>query len=260
MKRNTALCVLGLSLLLLGGCAQHQKKPADPTNTSGGSQAASNTADTSGSSQTASNTKDTTDNAQTASNTKDTSDGSQTASQGSGGNTKKEHDSGQKDRPKEERPAQNTAAEDTISAEDAETIALEHAGLDSDDLTYIKSKLDYDDGYQIYEVEFYTLDNIEYDYELDACTGELISYQYDIEHYRPSGSEADVKITAEDAKALALSQISGASESDIQKFKEEFDDGRTEYEGTIHYDNMKYEFEIDESGVIISWDAEKLRR
>ena len=39
----------------------------------------------------------------------------------------------------------------------------------------------------------------------------------------------------------------------------ETDDGRKQYEGTIIYDEMKYEFEVDAySGAIREWDAESV--
>ena len=45
----------------------------------------------------------------------------------------------------------------------------------------MRSRLDYDDGRQRYDVEFYTADYAEYDYEIDASTGEGLSYDYDAE-------------------------------------------------------------------------------
>ena len=56
---------------------------------------------------------------------------------------------------------------------------------------------------------------------------------------------------------MALAQVPGAAVSDIQEFKADDDDGRTEYEGKIIYDGMQYEFEIDGySGAIRSWEVE----
>ena len=38
------------------------------------------------------------------------------------------------------------------------------------------------------------------------------------------------------------------------------DDGRLEYEGTIYYDGMEYEFTIDGySGAVRDWEAERHR-
>ena len=132
-----------------------------------------------------------------------------------------------------------------ISLEDAKATALSHAGFTSDQVTFVESKLDYDDGLQVYEVEFYTQDYQEYDYEIDAYTGEIVSYDYDAEYYTPPASGSGAAITAEEAKALALAQVPGAASSDIIEFETDYDDGRLEYEGKILYNGMEYEFEID---------------
>lgn len=152
-----------------------------------------------------------------------------------------------------------TSAE-LISAEDARTSALTHAELSSDQVTFGKSKLEYDNGRQVYEVEFYTQDNEEYDYEIDAYTGEVISYDYEAKGYAADASSGSV-ITEEKAKELALAQIPGATVDDILKFEVDYENGRTEYEGKVVYDGMKYEFEIDGySGAIRSWEAEPAGR
>lgn len=150
-----------------------------------------------------------------------------------------------------------------IGEQAARDAALEHAGLSDSQVTFLKTKLDREDGRQVYEVEFYTQDYKEYDYEIDALTGEIRSYDYDVETYfQTSGnSGTGTELTAEEAKALALAQVPGAAESDIIEFKTDRDDGRIEYEGEILYSGMKYEFEIDGySGAIRSWEAEAVRR
>ena len=49
----------------------------------------------------------------------------------------------------------------------------------------------------------------------------------------------------------------GATASNIREFKVDYDDGRVEYEGSILYNGMEYEFEIDGySGAIRNWEAE----
>lgn len=147
-----------------------------------------------------------------------------------------------------------------IGEQAARDAALEHAGLSDSQVTFLKTKLDREDGRQVYEVEFYTEDYKEYDYEIDALTGEVYSYDYDAETYFQS-SGSDSEITAEEAKTLALAQVPGATESDIIEFKTDREDGRIEYEGEILYSGMKYEFEIDGySGAIRSWEVETARR
>ena len=150
-------------------------------------------------------------------------------------------------------------AEASITAEDAKAKALAHAGLAETDVTFIKAELDRDDGRLVYDVEFYTADYQEYDYEIDALTGAVLSYDYDAEYYGGQ-SGTGTTITAEEAKAMALAKVPGATEADIWEFSTDRDDGRIEYEGEIIYDGMKYEFEIDGySGTIRSWEAEARR-
>ena len=150
------------------------------------------------------------------------------------------------------------AAATAVTEEQAREAALSHAGLTADQVTFVRSKLDRDDGRLMYDVEFYTSDYKEYDYEIDAATGEILSYDYDAEgySYQPNATPGTA-ITAEQARAIALAEVPGAAESDIYEFETDRDDGRLEYEGKIIYNNTEYEFTIDGySGAIREWDAE----
>ena len=157
-----------------------------------------------------------------------------------------------------QRPAdiQNSAA--TLTLDQAKAKALEHAGLSAGEVTFVEAELDRDDGRLVYELEFYTSSGKEYDYEIDAATGEVVKYDYDAEHYAPS-TGTSAALDAEGAKALALAQVPGATAADIREFEADRDDGRIQYEGEIVYGGMKYEFEIDGySGAIREWEAEPL--
>ena len=148
-----------------------------------------------------------------------------------------------------------------LTADQAKDKALAHAGLKANQVNFVKSKLDWDDGRQVYDVEFYTSDYKEYDYEIDASTGEVVSYDFDAEGYAPpaTGNGQSGTITADQAKEKALSQVPGATVSDIREFETDYDDGRLQYEGKIYYNGMEYEFEIDGySGAIRNWDAESM--
>lgn len=145
-----------------------------------------------------------------------------------------------------------------VTEEQARETALSHAGFTADQVTFVRSELDRDDGRLMYDVEFYTSDYKEYDYEIDAATGEILSYDYDAEgySYQPNATPGTA-ITAEQARAIALAEVPGAAESDIYEFETDRDDGRLEYEGKIIYNNTEYEFTIDGySGAIREWDAE----
>ena len=148
-----------------------------------------------------------------------------------------------------------------ITAEQAKEKALAHAGLSSSQVTFVQAKLDWDDGRQVYDVEFYTADYKEYDYEIDASTGAVVKYDYDAEYAIPQQPSGSQSITADQAKEKALSQVPGATASDIYDFEADYDDGRIQYEGKIIYNGMKYEFEIDGySGSIREWESEPAGR
>lgn len=74
-------------------------------------------------------------------------------------------------------PAPRTSAP-AISREEAEKIALEHAGFTGDQIKYLHTEYEIDDGRPQYEVSFHQ-DRWEYDYEIDAETGAIISFEKD---------------------------------------------------------------------------------
>ena len=161
-------------------------------------------------------------------------------------------------------PAQTTPNINTstgaVDEAKAQEIALAHAGVKAADATITKSKLDYDDGRQIYEIEWYA-NGAKYDYEIAVATGKIVSYDHDAESYAPpaQSTNSGVKVTEATAKKTALSSVSGATEKDIYEWKLDYDDGRTEYEGKIIYGGMEYEFTINAAtGAVTEWDAESV--
>lgn len=151
---------------------------------------------------------------------------------------------------------QSTQTGDVISEEDAKAIALEHAGLSEDETTFLKAKLEMDDGVQEYEIEFYTVDK-EYDYNIDAASGEIRSFDNELENRTgTTANGGNAAVTIEDASALALEKVQGATDADI-RINEEMEDGRSVYEGTILYENKKYDFQIDATtGEFIEWEID----
>lgn len=156
-------------------------------------------------------------------------------------------------------PPSSTGGQETISEEMAKEAALNHAGVSADQVTFVKAGLDWDDGRQHYDVEFYTADYREFDYDIDPYTGEVLSFDHDAEYYTPPANSSGAELTADEAKALALAQVPGATLEHIREFNVDYDDGRLEYEGAIYYNHMEYEFEIDGfSGAIRNWDVESI--
>lgn len=152
---------------------------------------------------------------------------------------------------------QSTASSGAIDEAQARSIALEHAGVAESDAKFYRVERDNDDGRAVYEVEFYS-GNTEYDYEISAETGKILSYDSDIEGWatQSASSTSGSAVTLEQARELVLERVPGAAASDVQ-IEQERDDGRDIYEGEVYYDRTEYEFEIDAStGSFIKWSVD----
>ncbi len=162
-----------------------------------------------------------------------------------------------------------------MSEEEAKAIALADAGLEESEVTFMRSELDYDDGYAEYEIEFWK-DLVEYDYEIDAITGEIRSFDYDMESKTPASQTLETAqmpttereelaqsnnaeyITEEQAKEIAFADA-GVTSLEVSRLKCEFDfdDGYAEYEIEWEIGIMEYEYTISATdGSILERDVE----
>lgn len=176
-----------------------------------------------------------------------------------------------------------------ITESRAEEIALEHAGETEDKLLYISTKLEYEDGRKVYDVEFLTEDLEEYDYEISASTGDILDMDYEAERFNydrnmdrenrrvrssdnderqdrrhrdtaSSGRSSSKSDIGEDrAKEIALEKAGlKASEADFIKLEKDYDDGRLVYEGEIFAGHTEYEFEIcAEAGKVLEFEIDR---
>ena len=80
-------------------------------------------------------------------------------------------------RGRQQQPAA-VAVQECITQDDALAIAMEHAGVTEKDVTWPRVHMDFDDGWQIYEVEFH-VGWTEYNYDIDAVTGQILGYESD---------------------------------------------------------------------------------
>lgn len=148
-----------------------------------------------------------------------------------------------------------------IGVERAKSIALSHAGLTSGQVTFVKAKLEFDDGRWAYEVEFYANNYQEYDYEIDARTGAVLEFDYDAEGWAPpSQNTSGTYIGIDRAKSIALNRAGlSASQVRFTKARLDRDDGRWEYDIEFISGTWEYEFEIDAySGTILSYERESI--
>lgn len=171
--------------------------------------------------------------------------------------------------------AQSNNTVGDIGIEKANEIAISHAGLSSGSVSFVKAKIDTEDGVKVYDIEFYS-GNVEYDYEINAATGAIMSFDQDIENYeiptQPQSSAptqaatqpqtaapaqaASSGISADRAKQIALSHA-GVSGASFKKVKLDTDDGVRVYEIEFKVGNVEYEYDIDaSSGAIISSSSE----
>lgn len=68
---------------------------------------------------------------------------------------------------------------------------------------------------------------------------------------------ANVSLSEEEAKAIVLERVPGATDRDV-RMELDCDDGVCCYEGDIVYEQVEYEFEVDaNSGTILSWQEEQ---
>lgn len=72
----------------------------------------------------------------------------------------------------------SNSSSNNISLEEAKNIALQEANLTEDNVQFLKTKTEYEDGTLVYEIDF-TYEKFEYDYKINAVTGEIISYDKD---------------------------------------------------------------------------------
>ena len=146
-----------------------------------------------------------------------------------------------------------------ISADKAKKIALGDAKLAEKDVTFVKVELELEDNRLVYDVEFYS-GNVEYDYDIDAVSGAIVSADKDIENYvipaQPSTEAKATEISVEKAKQIALSHA-GVGSARFTKAKIDYENGVKVYEIEFKVGNMEYEYDINVvNGAIVSSSAE----
>lgn len=159
-------------------------------------------------------------------------------------------------------PDQTTNNKDIISLEKAKEIAINNAGIPNNNVSMLKEEYTTEDGVNKYDIEFFTNDNKEYDYEINANTGEIISYDNELEDFINEDMEEVIKDKIGLDKALDIAlQDANLSLNEVEIIKEEYneDDNTSKYEISFTNNNIEYDYEIDAtSGKIIKVDKEKI--
>ena len=149
-----------------------------------------------------------------------------------------------------EKTSGNASQKAYIGEEKAKQIALKHANVTN--ITNYKIELDFDD-VMVYEIEFKS-NNKEYDYEINALTGDIIEYEIDNNETSTNNSNNTTtdKITKDEAKQIALKH---ANVTNITNYEIELDDNK--YEIEFKANNKEYEYEINATtGKIIKYSID----
>lgn len=148
-----------------------------------------------------------------------------------------------------------------IGRDAATQTALSHAGFDADSVRISHVHLEFDDGCWQYDVEFYK-DNTEYDYDIDALTGAILSGSHDTDyhnrHHGSAGTPGTAMLTEETAIQTAL-DYAGISEQDAEFLTAEldYDDDCAEYEIEWYVGRTEYECDVDAyTGEVLSFHKE----
>ena len=148
-----------------------------------------------------------------------------------------------------------SASTTDIGEAKARSVALSHAGISESSTSYIYAKKDWDEGRWVYDVEFWA-DGKEYDYEILASNGTILSYDYDAE-YQWSGSSSTSGDTISTEKVKSIVTDRAGVSGTFRELKLERDDGRTVYEGEMRSGRTDYEFTIDAyTGAVLEWDTD----
>ena len=143
----------------------------------------------------------------------------------------------------------SASAKAYITAEEAKSAALTHAGVSEGSVAQLEIEFDSEDGLMVYEVEFYA-NGAEYDYDINARTGEVVKFSREgggSGGGTTSSSSSGTYIGEAAATAAALADA-GVSEEDTTYLHcwVEHDDGRAEcYEVEFQADTTEYQYEID---------------
>ncbi len=152
-------------------------------------------------------------------------------------------------------PSATESGSTLLTTEEAKAIALADAGLS--DATFTKVSLDREKGVQVYDIEFYTAE-AEYEYEINAATGVIISKEIDGKYASQSGTESGAYIGTSNALAIALAHAGlSASDSYLKECRLERDRGVYLYEIEFVANGYEYEYEVNATtGAILKAEKE----
>lgn len=160
-----------------------------------------------------------------------------------------------------------------ISKAEAREIVLNQVQNERDNIHITKVELDIEEN--LYEIEFYYFNHdVEYESKINAKTGRIIYTNFNRSSVQVNTNQNNTNqssntqnntnqdnennITIEKAKQIALEDAK-AKESEVifTETKRDLDDGIVKYDIEFIYNNYKYDYEITETGEIISYSKDR---
>ena len=143
--------------------------------------------------------------------------------------------------------------QDVIGEEAALETAIKEAGIKMSDVTNSYVELESDDGIAKYEVEFYA-GNTEYNFEIDAQSGNVLSYEKENAEGSYSTDNSKVNVSSDEAKETALKKA-GVNSADVYDMDIELEHGM--YEVSFDAGGIEYEVTVDaDTGNVIHFTTE----
>lgn len=151
----------------------------------------------------------------------------------------------------------------SITEQEALEKAYADAGVNAADATVTKTKLEYDDGFLEYDIDFYA-GEYKYEYEIDATNGNVLDREkkYNRKYTQPTPqptpqptqpTQPVTTISAQDALNAALADA-GFAESDVRVKQNKLKTKRwgSYYDVEFYAGWLEYEYEIDAaSGAVL---------
>ena len=143
---------------------------------------------------------------------------------------------------KQEKAASMPEQKTEITPAKAGEIAFEHAKVSRSEAADYRSKLENEDDLWVYEIEF-RVGKTEYEYEIDAQTGRIISAEKETKG--EAAGDGEVRLTGSQAVAKALEHAGfEASQAKELECELDYEDGKPVYEIEFKYGDTEYEYEI----------------
>lgn len=149
-----------------------------------------------------------------------------------------------------------------LTKDEVLNIALADAGVSEP--RFVEVSLDREGAKLVYDVDFESGD-LEYDYEIDAFSGEILakSSEQDIEHFSIVNKNESTSSTSEVLDDARIKEIvfteAGVNEADVNylRIERDYDDGIREADVEFYIGNTEYSFTLNaETGEIIEREIE----